>query len=65
MNTEMLKNKKRPVFKRIVVKLGTHLVLRCDDEGQLDEALKSIWRMLEAEGFTRFASEVEPSGSAD
>ncbi len=46
-------------------KLGTHLVLRSDDEGQLDEALKSIWRMLEAEGFTRFASEVAPSGSAD
>jgi molybdenum cofactor synthesis domain-containing protein len=46
-------------------KLGTHLVLRSDDKGKLDEALKSIWRMLEAEGFTRFASEVAPSGSAD
>ena len=46
-------------------KLGTHLVLRSDDKGKLDEALKSIWRMLEAEGFTRFASEVAPDESAD
>jgi len=46
-------------------KLGTHLVLRSDDKGKLDEALKSIWRMLEAEGFMRFASEVHPDESAD
>lgn len=46
-------------------KLGTHLVLRSDDKGKLVEALKSIWRMLEAEGFTRFASEVAPDESAD
>ena len=45
--------------------LGTNLVLRSDDEGKLDDALKSIWQMLEAEGFTEFASEILPAKLAD
>lgn len=45
-------------------KLGTNLVLRSSDEGKLDEALKSIWDMLEDEGFTEYASEIHPTESA-
>ena len=52
-----------PFFKK--ESLGTHLVLRADDEGKLDKALKSVWRMIEDEGFKPFASEVRPAGTAD
>jgi molybdenum cofactor synthesis domain-containing protein len=46
-------------------KLGTNLVLRSSDEEKLDEAFKSIWQMLDEEGFTEYASEVNPSETAD
>lgn len=52
-----------PFFQKEI--LGTNLVLRSDDEVKLDDALKSIWMMLESEGFTEFASEVLPVESAD
>lgn len=45
-------------------KLGTNLVLRSTDTQKLEVALKSVWRMLEAEGFTKYASEVHTSETA-
>ncbi len=45
-------------------KLGTNLVLRSQDEGELEEALKSIWKMLEDEGFTEYSSEITTTGAA-
>ena len=46
-------------------KLGTNLVLRSSDEEKLDEALKSIWEMLDTEGFSEYASEADLSQSTD
>jgi molybdenum cofactor synthesis domain-containing protein len=46
-------------------KLGTNLVLRSTDTQKLDDAFKSIWQMLESEGFTEYASEVDAPETAD
>jgi molybdenum cofactor synthesis domain-containing protein len=52
-----------PFFQKEI--LGTNLVLRSSDEAKLEDAFKSIWTMLEAEGFTEFASEVLNAEYAD
>ncbi len=44
-------------------KLGTNLVLRSSDARKLEDALKSLWRMLDEEGFTQYADEVDSSQS--
>ena len=45
-------------------KLGTHLVLRSVDEARLADALRAVWDMLEAEGFSEAASEVDNAAAA-
>ncbi len=45
-------------------KLGTNLVLRSADEEKLEDAMKAIWRMLDEEGFTEYASEMDAPETA-